>query len=914
MSQIHTILTHRDPDMDEVEAIRLLKRYGENTYPGISKAEIVTVAKRDFEGKKAENFELEGVLCVGIGGGKFDEHPFGERGRREGECAATLVAKDLGIDANPNTKANIAYALDKNYSAETAEFEIAPLEKLAFKYLSHNGNDTQNYEMESRIFDACFLLLDAVEEIKKNPARKEAPKSIDEYIADWLLRNFGNQNSPSLDIFKLKAQENQGSITVQIAKAIKKSEDKIFYWIIQYAKKHRTPNVIMSENSFELSDLVTLAQQLNYPESQISEAVDIMLNGIWYKYKNFFVDCKRDFNSDSTRVASLKYGNAELRIISLLSTNSEIAKYARSEYGGYSAVVIKRDPNTHNTQIFFNKKNGLDPQPVVKEIRIAERKNKGINVALEDEILMAQGKIEGAEEWFFDGYQILNGSNTTDVSPTQLSREEIEQAVMRGLRANTVNQPIKTDRIKLKTKEENKIIEEKQKYPELFPSMTWDEDNSYLEKIGIYIPNKDSFPKGFIKSMPSDFIVEEILAGGAQTSIKQQSLDVSNKGGPTVFADLVKCGVSTLEAVDILSNLLGISADDIGYAGIKDEDAITSQRISIRRASKQKVESISSPNFFLKNIYTDKGWLSRGGLKGNQFTILVRLGEDMLDTDKIQKALETLERVKQNGFYNFYYTQRFGRPLLNSYVRLESYKWGVSVLNGDYKKAILGLLGDPGEKEFAYFIEKRKKIIEKIPDWDSVLKELIEFPLVFSDEITVVKFLINHPGDYLGALVAIEDKVSLWVQGIASLLFNKKISSYLVSGQEPPAFLPLFTSPDKKDWMIYEDDLRDLGLAEINWQNFKAFGNLTIRHREVSTKDFAEIHNVKIVPEGLIINFSLNKGQYATTLLSHFITLMDGQMNDVIKKNPVDIKLALGEESADSTIKYFFQMNTLRFQ
>ena len=43
----------------------------------------------------------DGVLMIGVGGGPFDEHPTLASPRKEGESAATLVAKDLGIQDDP---------------------------------------------------------------------------------------------------------------------------------------------------------------------------------------------------------------------------------------------------------------------------------------------------------------------------------------------------------------------------------------------------------------------------------------------------------------------------------------------------------------------------------------------------------------------------------------------------------------------------------------------------------------------------------------------------------------------------------------------------------------------------------------------------------------------------------------------
>ena len=430
---IHTILTHQDPDMDEIVAIHILKRHGESRYPGIKDADIITQAKRDFD-KSPDELEAEGILCVGIGGGKYDEHPVGGRTRREGDCAATLVAKDLGLFEDPRVGPNASYALSKNYSPDTWEFEIAPLEKLAFRYLTHSDDENKNKQNETKIFEACFLLLDAAEKhYQGTETNGRATLSTDELIAKWMLDRF-SPNAWPVDLYRVKAEQEDRAISSVVAKAIKKSEDRVFYWILQYAKKRRVADDGKQDTNYDLSDLVTFAQRYGYPEEKIEEAVFIFMDAIWNKYKNFFVDCKKDYNSPETRVAVLEKNGEKLLVTSVLSSNPEIARYCRSEYGKHSAVVIKKDPQTGNMQVFFNQKYGLDPKPVAKELRIVERLANGFTEELPEETLTAQGKVEGSEVWYYDGYQLLNGSHTAEEVPTKLSREEVEKAVMRGLR------------------------------------------------------------------------------------------------------------------------------------------------------------------------------------------------------------------------------------------------------------------------------------------------------------------------------------------------------------------------------------------------------------------------------------------------------------------------------------------------
>jgi len=86
---------HSSPHLDELVAVHLLRNYGEEKIPGVSTAVLTTYGKTELQQLSPETAAMQGILLVGIGGGMFDEH--GRRGSRQ-DCAATLVAKHLGLD------------------------------------------------------------------------------------------------------------------------------------------------------------------------------------------------------------------------------------------------------------------------------------------------------------------------------------------------------------------------------------------------------------------------------------------------------------------------------------------------------------------------------------------------------------------------------------------------------------------------------------------------------------------------------------------------------------------------------------------------------------------------------------------------------------------------------------------------
>ena len=149
---------------------------------------------------------------------------------------------------------------------------------------------------------------------------------------------------------------------------------------------------------------------------------------------------------------------------------------------------------------------------------------------------------------------------------------------------------------------------ERKKTPELFQRAPMIDDDASLQSVGIEAVY-GSRPVGYLKLFPQDFIVEEVSKEGTVCTIDLGNGEAPETGeGTTYYADLVKIGVSTLEAKEQLAHELGIDEKNIGYAGIKDRLALTSQAISIRGLSDgKKISNIHADNFFLKNITRGKG-------------------------------------------------------------------------------------------------------------------------------------------------------------------------------------------------------------------------------------------------------------------------------------------------------------------
>jgi tRNA(Glu) U13 pseudouridine synthase TruD len=329
--------------------------------------------------------------------------------------------------------------------------------------------------------------------------------------------------------------------------------------------------------------------------------------------------------------------------------------------------------------------------------------------------------------------------------------------------------------------------------------------------------------------------------------------------------------MTTFEAVKLVQEMLGTKPDSVRYAGIKDVNAVTAQRISIRGARPEAFAQVNHPRFFLKDLTAGKGAIATGDLQGNRFSILVRTPTASQVGQLENEWQSRFTHVAEQGFYNFFYLQRFSSP------RYINHEWGRDIIGGHYEKAVRSILCDESPTELPFFGEMRRWFRDHYGSWTDIREFIDEtFPEALYVERALAAHLEAYPGDFVGALRTNEKQVMMWVYAYSSKLFNESISSYILSGREVPATLPLVVSHDREDIALYRRMLERDGLFPPNWMHLRPFPSIRTAHREVHTKSRVQLHRVEFVPEGVRCSFTLEKGEYATTFLAHLFNLVGG--------------------------------------
>ena len=206
-----------------------------------------------------------------------------------------------------------------------------------------------------------------------------------------------------------------------------------------------------------------------------------------------------------------------------------------------------------------------------------------------------------------------------------------------------------------------------------------------MSEGGGYIASGIPGTGGEIKRVPEDFIVEEI------------PLYEPRGEGVHTYLDIEKRGIPTFEAALRLSQYFGVKTRDIGYAGMKDSQAVARQRFSIERIPVEDAlqAQIKGIRILDARLHTNK--LRLGHLAGNRFTIRLRGAEP----HALESAQKVLERLAEVGVPNYYGMQRFSG-------RRNGHRVGRAMLFGLWQEAMDEYLGKPQPHESPRRIEARE--------------------------------------------------------------------------------------------------------------------------------------------------------------------------------------------------------------
>ena len=281
---------------------------------------------------------------------------------------------------------------------------------------------------------------------------------------------------------------------------------------------------------------------------------------------------------------------------------------------------------------------------------------------------------------------------------------------------------------------------------------------------------------GVIRNFAEDFIVEEILVNGSKAELQPRESQVS--GFPTIrepylLCVLIKRNKDTFIALKAVAEQLGISADNVRIAGIKDAKAITAQHITLKGVSTEELKKIFVKDIEIYPISFFHSPISSYYLLGNNFQVVIRKIRHSKSTinERVAKVVKDIKDV--GGVPNFFGHQRFGttRPITHIV--------GKAIIQGDFKKAAMLFLAKSTPQEHPESRQARKQLW-KTQDFKQALKD---FPKKLYYERLMLKHLAKRDNDFLGAFRRLPKKLLiLFPQAYQSYLFNRFLSKRIGLG------------------------------------------------------------------------------------------------------------------------------------
>ena len=336
------------------------------------------------------------------------------------------------------------------------------------------------------------------------------------------------------------------------------------------------------------------------------------------------------------------------------------------------------------------------------------------------------------------------------------------------------------------------------------------------------------------KQNKDDFVVTEIPL-----------YEFSGEGEHLVLK-IRKKDLATWDALEIIAKFVGCRSRDIGYAGLKDKNAMTVQSISIHKQYEEKLKTFNHPNIKILGTTYHNNKIKVGHLKGNSFFIRLKR-VNVIDSRKIQSALESIVTLGMPNYFGF---QRFG-------IDGDNYKKGKAIIDGELKEKRRNLkqmyINAYQSHLFNSWLSKRIEISKLITAFEpKEIYERLNLPLDVVKRMKKQK----HPlkimtGDLLshypfGKIFTIED-----LETESDKFFERdRVPTGLLSGKRVKNSVDLAYEIEK----VYEAPTGEDGARRFAW----------VFPDEVES-------NYKEDKNWMELKFTLPKGCYATELIAEII-------------------------------------------
>ena len=395
---------------------------------------------------------------------------------------------------------------------------------------------------------------------------------------------------------------------------------------------------------------------------------------------------------------------------------------------------------------------------------------------------------------------------------------------------------------------------------------------------------------GVIKVRPEDFVVEELPL-----------YDPVGKG-EHLYLGIRKMGMPHTEMIRLLRQHFRVSEHAIGYAGMKDKVAVTTQQVSIHLPDGEP-DSLDVRDKRMDVLWARRhlNKLRRGHLIGNRFSIRIRETDPL----KAPQVLAQMRRLESVGVPNYYGFQRFG-------YRSNTHLLGYHALCEDWKSALDELIGATGTA-----FPERQREARELYDAGDYTGSLKFWSRNEHAEVAALRAL-SKGASHMEAVRRINKyTLNFWISAYQSMVFNRVLDRRLTDGMldELNVGDVAMRHDSRRQFVVHQEIHDDASLADsVASLDISATGPIWGRHmleplgacREVELAALAEsgatrelLEDSSLVPRGtrrplrikashvevdsgvdenggyIRTAFDLPRGSYATVLLRELVTDLD---------------------------------------
>ncbi len=451
MNHIQCIVLHENPHLDEFGAVVLLREYGKRF--GITRqtpvrfipaTSILTTTEpkliailAEFGcsetdalhcGSDANSLEREhGVLFVGTGGGRFDEHPR-EGVERTNTSSIRLIAKELA-DFIPHELSELIDYIDEEDARHTRTY-CGPME------LSQIMRTLINNDVSfDRIYDILARIMRGVATGKT--INTSPPFRIDTLIYEWVKKRCGEKD-------KSYSARNAFNLMLEIGLNENPAFDQIREYVKRLDARASSGEVINLELAF-LPDFIQADNSSLEADENAWDVAEWILDQKFEEQDRFFTEGKQEYD----RVRELYAINLKRGVLNIVFCESSMYGLDRvARKNDTAGIIVMRDGETGNVRILttfiilrnlglgnFNQQTGLKTHldVLARMIRIRERELAHDTKPYDANELANDGIVSGADNWYYDRRVpwLLNGSRSAmNVAPTRIPWDELKSIVL----------------------------------------------------------------------------------------------------------------------------------------------------------------------------------------------------------------------------------------------------------------------------------------------------------------------------------------------------------------------------------------------------------------------------------------------------------------------------------------------------